>query len=190
MKRSEKLKGKEAVAQKRKQTRLYTGIAIAAIAIVAFVVAAFFLLNSVGAQPGDSVSVYYTGSLDDGTVFDSNLNKTPMTFTLGEGKVIAGFEEAVKGMEPGTTKTVHIPVDKAYGAYKSDLVHVVNRSTLPADNDPVVGSHYTVRRASDGAYALVKVINVTPSTVTWDENHDLAGKDLTFTITVTAIKKK
>nr|WP_320162678.1 FKBP-type peptidyl-prolyl cis-trans isomerase [uncultured Methanoregula sp.] len=190
MKKSEKVKGKEAVAAKRTRNRLYAGIAIAVILVVVAAVAAFFLFNTSGARAGDSVSVYYTGTLDDGTVFYSNLNSSPLTFTMGDVNLIPGFEEAITGMTPGMTKTVRVPVDKAYGAYKQDLVHVVNRSTLPSDMDPVIGAHYTIRRTTDGANAYVRIINVTPSTVTWDENHDLAGKDLTYTITVTAVEKK
>jgi peptidylprolyl isomerase len=190
MKKSEKVKGKEAVSARKKRTRLYAGIAAAVILVIAVAVAGYFLLNTSGARAGDTVSVYYTGTLDDGTVFYSNLNSTPLTFTMGEVTLIPGFEEAVTGMTPGTTKTVRIPVDKAYGAYNNALVHVVNRSTLPADMNPVIGEHYTIRRTTDGANAYVRIINVTPSTVTWDENHDLAGKDLTYTITVTAVNKK
>lgn len=189
MKKSEKVKGKEAVAVKKKQIRRYAGIAVAAILVIVIAVAAFYLLNSSGARSGDTVSLYYTGTLDDGTSF-TNMNASPVTFTMGEGTVISGLEEAVTGMTPGTTKTVRIPVDKAYGAYQQALVHVVNRSTLPSDMTPVVGDRYKIRRTVDGAYATVKILNVTPSTVTWDENHDLAGKDLTYTITVTAVNKK
>jgi len=189
MKKSEKVKGKEAVAEKKKRTRQYAMIAAAAIIVIAIAVAAFYLLNSTGARSGDTVSIYYTGTLDDGTSF-TNMNASPVEFIMGQGTVIAGLEEAVTGMTPGTTKTVRIPVDKAYGAYRQELVHVVNRSTLPSDMNPVVGDRYKIRRTADGAYASVKILNVTPSTVTWDENHELAGKDLTYTITVTAVKKK
>jgi peptidylprolyl isomerase len=190
MKKSEKVKGKEAVAARKKRTRLYAGIAGGVILIAALFAAGFFLFNTSGARTGDTVSVYYTGTLDDGTVFYSNLNGSPLQLTMGDITLIPGFEEAVTGMTPGMTKTVRIPSEKAYGAYNPALVHVVNRSTLPADMDPVVGAQYTIRRTADGANAHIKIINMTPSTVTWDENHELAGKDLTYTITVTAVEKK
>ncbi|WP_321504831.1 FKBP-type peptidyl-prolyl cis-trans isomerase [uncultured Methanoregula sp.] len=190
MKKSEKEKGKEGVAARRKRNRLYTGIVAAVILVVAVVVVGFFLLNSSGARTGDIVSVYYTGTLDDGSVFYSNLNGTPLTFTMGDANLIAGFKEAITGMTPGMTKTIRIPYDKAYGPYRPELVHIVNRSTLPANMNPVAGEYYTIRRTTDGANAYVRIINVTPSTVAWDENHDLAGKDLTYTITVTAVEKK
>ncbi|MFA4877469.1 MAG: FKBP-type peptidyl-prolyl cis-trans isomerase [Methanoregula sp.] len=190
MKKSEKVKGKEAVAARKKRTRLYAGIAVAVVLVAAVSVAGFFLFNSTGARPGDTVSVYYTGTLDDGTVFYSNLNSSPLMFTMGDVNLIYGFQEAITGMTPGMTKTVRIPFDKAYGAYQPALVHIVNRSSLPAGMDPVAGEHYTIRRITDGANAYVRIINVTPSAIAWDENHDLAGKDLTYTITVTAVEKK
>ena len=92
-------------------------------------------------------------------------------------------------MSQGETKTVNIPVDKAYGPYNDALVHVVNRSTLPADMIPEVGGVYTVTRQPGGALARVKIINVTPLTITWDENHALAGKDLIFTIRLIEVQK-
>ncbi|MFA4860582.1 peptidylprolyl isomerase [Methanoregula sp.] len=190
MKKSEKVKGKEAVAARKKRTRRYAIIAAAVIVVVAAVVAGFFLLNTSGARAGDTVSVYYTGSLDDGAVFYSNLNSSPLMFTMGDVTLVPGFEEALIGMTPGMTKTIRVPVDKAYGTYKPELVHIVNRSTLPANMNPVVGERYTITRSADGANAYVKILNITPSTVAWDENHELAGKNLTYTITVTSVIKK
>lgn len=187
MKKSEKVKGKERVKIQNKQIQMVIGGAVAALIIITIIGYVFF--NSSGAKAGDTVSVFYTGMLDDGTVFDSNVNATPLIFTLGKGKLIPGFEDAVTGMALNTTKTVHIPVDKAYGPYQEALVHTVNRSTLPESMIPVVGERYSIRRSTDGAVALVKIINMTTSTVTWDENHELAGKDLTFTITLVGIAK-
>ena len=187
MKKSEKIKGREAVAAKK---RLYPKFAmVAAAGILILVVIGYILLNPSGAKNGDMVTVEYTGSLTDGTVFDSNVNATPLTFIIGQGRVIKGLEEGVTGMSQGDTKTVNIQVDKAYGPYNDALVHVVNRSTLPADMIPEVGGVYTVTRQPGGALARVKIINVTPSTITWDENHALAGKDLVFTIRLIEVQK-
>jgi peptidylprolyl isomerase len=180
MKKSEKVKGKEAVAARKK---IYPKLAmVAAAGILILIIVGYFLLNPSGAKNGDMVTVEYTGSLTDGTVFDTNVNGTPLTFIIGQGRVIKGLEEGVTGMTQGQTKTVNIPVDKAYGPYNDALVHIVNRSTLPVDMKPEVGGVYTISRKTDGALARVKVINVTPTTITWDENHALAGKDLVFTI--------
>ncbi|MDP3565160.1 MAG: peptidylprolyl isomerase [Methanoregula sp.] len=187
MKKSEKVKGREAVAAKK---RLYPKLAmVAAAGILVLVIVGYVLLNPSGAKNGDMVTVEYTGSLTDGTVFDSNVNGTPLTFIIGQGRVIKGFEEGVTGMTQGQTKTVNIPVDKAYGPYNDALVHVVNRSTLPDDVKPEIGNVLTITRKPDGAIARVKIINVTPTTVTWDENHELAGKDLVFNIRLIEIQK-
>ena len=188
MKKSEKSKGKEAVAARKKKQVQYGIIAAAGIILVAFL--GFAMFNPFVAKAGDTVNVFYTGTLDDGSVFDTNVNATPLAFTLGKGMVIPGFEEAVSGMAVNDEKTVRIPADKAYGSYNSSLVHVLNRSVLPANMTPVVGQFFTIRRTIDGATSVVKIINVTPSTITWDENHELAGKNLTFSIKLVAINKK
>jgi peptidylprolyl isomerase len=187
MKKSEKVKGREAVAAKK---RLYPKLAmVAAAGILILIIVGYFLLNPSGAKNGDMVTVEYTGSLTDGTVFDSNVNGTPLTFIIGQGRVIKGFEEGVTDMVQGETKTLKIPVDKAYGPYNDALVHIVNRSTLPEEMKPEVGGVYTITRKPDGALARVKIINVTPTTITWDENHELAGKDLSFTIRLIEVQK-
>jgi len=187
MKRSEKVKGKEKVVLKRKQYRM-AGIVVAVVVIIGIVLF-FTLFSPFGAHTGDTVSVYYTGTLDNGTVFDSNMNGTPLSFTLGKGMLIAGFEDAVKGMSAGNEKTVRIPVEKAYGPYRADLVHEMSRSIIPANETPIAGEYYTFRRTSDGAVSMVKVINVSSSTITVDENHVLAGQNLTFVIRLVKISK-
>lgn len=187
MKKSEKVKGKEALAARRKKMKQYTIVVI--VVLVIFAGIAYYCFNPFVAHTGDTVVVYYTGSLDDGTVFDTNLNTTPLVFTLGQGKMITGFEEAVTGMSPNSTKTVRIPVEKAYGAYDKSLVMTVNRSSISLEN-PVVGERYSIRRTADNAVAYVKIINVTPTTLTLDQNHELVGKDLTFSITLVEIAKK
>jgi peptidylprolyl isomerase len=186
MKKSEKVKGKEAVVARKKKMWQY-GIGIVVVLVVLAAVA-FYFFNPFFAKAGDTVSVYYTGTLADGTVFDSNINAAPLVFTLGNGNMIPGFEEAVIGMAPNTTKTVYIPMAKAYGPYDDSLVFTVNRSDIAIEN-PVIGERYSVRRTTDNAVAHIKVINMTPDTITIDQNHELAGKDLIFTITLARIVK-
>jgi peptidylprolyl isomerase len=188
MKKSEKIKGKEAVAS-RKKLRIRYGILVGA-GIVIVVILGFIMFNPFIAKTGDAVSVYYTGTLDNGTIFDTNMNTTPLVLTLGKGMVIPGFEEAITGMAVNETRTVTIPPDKAYGFYNSSLVHVLNRSALPANMTPVAGQYYTIRRTTDGAVSLIKIINVTPTTVTWDENNALVGENLTFTLRLVSINQK
>ena len=81
---------------------------------------------------GSTVKVHYTGTLNDGTQFDSSRERAPLEFTLGSGKVIAGFEDAVKEMEIGQCKTVTIPADKAYGQRREDLLVPIEKKDLPA----------------------------------------------------------
>ena len=114
MKKSEKLKGKEKVAARqaavqtgrnrggcgdyrRLYSRLYRSLHPAVVAAV-----------------GDTVNVTYTGMFDNKTVFDTNVNGTPLTFTVGAGQMIPGFDAAVRGMKVNEEKTVTIPADQAY----------------------------------------------------------------------------
>ncbi len=186
MKKSEKQKGREKVNDEKNRILMVVGGAVAALILVSIIALVF--VNPSGAKAGDTVAVFYKGTLDDGTQFDSNIGRDPLVFVIGQGRAIQGMEEAVIGMTPGSTKTVTVPVEKAYGPYRDDLVHVMDRSLLPSDVDLVPGNYYQIRR-SDGAVANIKVVNVTESTVTLDENHELVDKDLTFTITLSEISR-
>lgn len=188
MKKSEKIKGKQVVAIKKKKQIQYALVAGAGVVIVAILLLMVF--NPFVAKAGDTVNVFYTGTLDDGTVFDSNINGTPLTFTVGKGMVIPGFEEAVIGMAVNNEKTVRISPEKAYGLYNVSFVHVINRTAFPSNLTPVIGQYYSVRSTLDGSESSVKVINVTASTITLDANHALAGQNLTFSIRLAAINPK
>lgn len=133
------------------------------------------------AKLGDTVRVNYTGRLDDGTVFDSSLRSGPLEFTIGDGQLIPGFENAVIGMTPGETKTQKIPAEEAYGPHADFLVIEVDRRRVPPDLDPKVGDRLQLQHP-DGRVTPVLVTAVTESSITLDANHPLAGKDLTFDI--------
>jgi peptidylprolyl isomerase len=137
-------------------------------------------------KKGDSVKVHYTGKLEDGTVFDTSDNKDPLEFKVGEGKIIKGFEAAVIGMEPGESKTVQIPADKAYGPHHPEMVMVIDRKEVPPTITPKVDQMLQVRQ-KDGTSFAVKVTDVSEETLTLDANHPLAGKDLTFDIRIAEI---
>lgn len=137
------------------------------------------------AQSGNTVRIHYTGRLADGTVFDSSDGKAPLEFTLGESQVIPGFEEAVTGMEPGQEATVTIPSDRAYGAHKSELVFDVPRAQFPDDLDPQVGQQ--LQMTNGNQTAVVTVAEVQDGSVKLDANHPLAGKDLTFDISLVEV---
>lgn len=133
------------------------------------------------AKLGDRVKVHYRGSLKDGTEFDSSFDGDPLEFTLGEGMVIPGFENAIIGMTDGETKTVSIPPDEGYGPYSDELIAVVQRSILPADLEPVVGMQLEAK-GEDGTVTVVTITEVADDTVTLDANHELAGEELVFEI--------
>ena len=130
---------------------------------------------------GDTVKVHYTGTLEDGTVFDSSLEREPLEFTLGEGQLIPGFEKTVLGMSAGESRTVTIPAEEAYGPYREEMVLEVPRTQLPADMQPQVGMQLQVGE-EQGEGMLVQITQVTNAHITLDANHPLAGKDLTFNI--------
>ncbi len=138
------------------------------------------------AKQGDTVRVHYTGMLDDGTVFDTSVNREPLQFTIGSGQVIPGFEEAVVGMNPGESRTATVPAGQAYGPHRDEMVLLVDRDQFPPDIEPEVGQQLQVHQA-EGAPIIVTVTDVTDQNVTLDANHPLAGKDLTFDISLVDI---
>jgi peptidylprolyl isomerase len=140
------------------------------------------------AQKGDKVKVHYTGTLKDGTVFDSSQGRDPLAFTVGAGQMIEGFDKAVVGMKLGETKTVTIPAAQAYGEKDPNLLITVDKKNLPPTLTPKVGD--TLRMStSSGGNVNVKVVKLADSSITVDANHELAGQDLTFKITMTEIKR-
>lgn len=130
------------------------------------------------AKDGDTVTVKYRGTLDSGEVFDPGAQ--PLTFKVGSGQVIAGFNDAVKGMTVGQKKTVHLDPAQAYGVRQDSLVIDVPKSQVPQGVQK--GSQL---RLSDGRTAVV--VEVTDTTVKIDANHPLAGKALNFDIEVVTI---
>ncbi len=161
------------------------------------------------AKTGDKVTVHYTGTLEDGSVFDSSegpaeqphdhecccsSKKTgddscggdnhatgPMEFVIGAGQLIPKFEAAVIGLEPGESVTVSISADEAYGQRAEEMVAVIERSEIPAEINPEPGHQMEVI-LEDGSPLPVLVTEVTDTTITLDGNHPLAGRDLTFSI--------
>lgn len=136
-------------------------------------------------QSGDTVHVHYTGTLADGTEFDSSRGSDPLAFTVGAGDVIPGFDAAVTGMEVGETRTVTIPAAEAYGEPDPEQTLVVPRDQLP--EGPVqLGDRMEIGLETGGSIP-VRVAEMDDETVTLDANHELAGEDLTFEITLADI---
>jgi peptidylprolyl isomerase len=133
------------------------------------------------AKDGDTVKVHYTGTLEDGTVFDSSRDREPLEFTLGKGQLIKGFENAVLGMSTGETKTVRIPSNEAYGPRRDELLLKFNKTDFPPDIEPIEGLVLTLKNP-DGRSLVARITEVSGDSVTLDANHPMAGKDLTFEI--------
>lgn len=132
------------------------------------------------AKDGDLVSVHYHGTLDDGSVFDSSLEREPLQFTVGEGLVIDGFDDAVRGLAVGESVTVRLEPEEAYGERNPELLIELPIESAPDDVE--VGALLT---ASNGAQA--RVVALTDAAMTIDANHPLAGQALTFEIELVSI---
>ena len=146
-------------------------------------------VNPDAARKGDTVSVSYTGTFENGTVFDSNIDKKPVEFTLGNSSVIDGIDEAVTGMTAGQEKTVNIPAAKAYGEYNPGLIRTVNRTGPIANTTFIVGKYFSIHNKETDSYSFVRILDVTPTTVTWDGNNPLAGMNFTFTLKLVKITR-
>ncbi|MDB0002265.1 peptidylprolyl isomerase [Salibacteraceae bacterium] len=135
----------------------------------------------------DNVSIHYKGTLSDGQLFDSSEGKDPLTFEVGSGQVISGFDKAVVGMKVDESKVFTIPSTEAYGEVKDDLLYEIPVSSIPAELNPHEGQRL-VSNLEDGRQIPVTVKSVKEDIITLDANHPLAGKDLTFDIKIVEIK--
>jgi len=133
------------------------------------------------AKNGDQVRVHYTGKLGDGQVFDSSRDGDPLEFTVGAGEVIPGFDEGVRGMQVGESKTIEIEPEDAYGPRRDALVTEVSREAAQFPVEPQVGMRFGLP-LQDGSQIEVVVTEVTETHVTIDGNHPLAGEKLIFDV--------
>ncbi|OGU15658.1 MAG: peptidylprolyl isomerase [Geobacteraceae bacterium GWC2_53_11] len=167
------------------------------------------------AEKGNTVTINFTGTLDDGTIFDSTLEATecdddccddscddgceddecgcggheagPMTFVLGEEILFPQIDAAIVGMSPGEKKTVKIAAVDAFGEYDKEKVFTVPRSDLPEDLVPEVGDELSLSNEDDEELDVV-VLEASDDQVTFDANHPLAGEDVTFEIELVSIQ--
>lgn len=138
------------------------------------------------AKAGDTVKVHYRGSLTNGSVFDSSEGKNPLQFELGTGKVIAGFDNGVKGMSVGEKKTVQIPVQDAYGPKNPKLIVEVEKKNIPQDITPAIGMQLNMMNNNDDPIPVV-ITAIKEESIILDANHPLAGEDLIFDIELVEI---
>ncbi|MDF0602847.1 peptidylprolyl isomerase [Psychromarinibacter sp. C21-152] len=139
------------------------------------------------AKAGDTVRLHYTGTLADGTQFDSSDGRDPLEFEVGSGQIIPGLDREVTGMEVGEKKSVTIPAADAYGDHDPDRVQAVPRDQIP-EHIPVDPGTQLQMQTPQGQAIPVTVTEATEQEVTLDANHPLAGKELTFDVELVEIK--
>jgi len=140
------------------------------------------------AKNGDTVLVHYTGTLSDGTMFDSSRDGDPLEAVLGSNMLIAGFENALLGMEEGEKKTVTIQPAEAYGEKMEELVLTLPRDDAPSHMEPEPGMVVQLSTEDDEEFEAI-ITEVTAESIVLDANHPLAGEALTFELELMEIKK-
>jgi len=106
-----------------------------------------------------------------------------LPFQVGAGQMIPGFDKGVEGMKLGQTKTIVIPAKDAYGEWSKDKLVAIDKTKVPE------ADKYTVGTMVQTDYGQVfKVYEITDTQIIFDANHELAGKDLSFDITIKEIK--
>ncbi|MEZ5986645.1 MAG: peptidylprolyl isomerase [Hyphomonas sp.] len=136
---------------------------------------------------GDTVSIHYKGTLNDGTTFDSSEGRDPLAFQVGSGQIIPGLDVALPGMSVGDKKTVNVPCDQAYGPVNPNMRQEVPRAEIPAEIPTEIGTRLQMQ-SQTGQVIPVVVVDANEATITLDANHPLAGQDLTFAIELIEIK--
>lgn len=138
-------------------------------------------------KTGDTVHIHYTGTLSDGTTFDSSEGRDPLAFQVGAGQIIPGLDSAIPGMAVGEKKTVNVPCDQAYGPVNPAMRQDIPRADIPPHIPVDLGTRLEMQTQT-GQPVPVIVVAADEKLVTLDANHPLAGKDLTFDIELVAIK--
>ncbi len=138
------------------------------------------------AKDGDTVRVHYTGTLDDGMVFDTSREGEPMEFTIGMGMVIPGFEKIVIGMNVGENRSMKLTAEDCYGPRRPEMVFEVERGQFPPNAEPTIGQQVEIGFGA-GQTMIVAISEISDAGVTLDANHPLAGEDLTFAVELVEI---
>ncbi len=138
---------------------------------------------------GHNISVHYVGTFDDGTKFDSSHDRgEPLSFNVGSGQMIAGFDAAVVGMTVGEKKTVNLSADDAYGSHNPEAIQTLERSVFPEDVTLEEGAH-VIGQNELGQKIVAKVLTLSDTEAVLDFNHPLAGKSLNFDVEIVSINE-
>lgn len=138
------------------------------------------------AKTGDKVSVHCVGKLDSGEVFYNSFSQAPIEFVIGDAAILPGLETGIIGMHIGEKKIVQITSENAYGPRLPELVTTIPKSELPLEQDPQVGELLELL-LDDGSKIVAMITHIQEDELTIDANHPLAGRDLTFEISLEAI---
>ena len=137
-------------------------------------------------KSGDVVRVHYTGTLEDGSQFDSSVGRAPLEFTVGAGQMIAGFDAGVVGMAVGEKKTILIDPDHGYGQKDPNAIVEFPRSNVPEDMQIEIGMKLNLQNQY-GQPVPVVVTELREDVIIMDANHFLAGQDLVFEVELVEI---
>jgi FKBP-type peptidyl-prolyl cis-trans isomerase 2 len=133
------------------------------------------------------VDVSYKGTLENGSVFSQSDPSKPLEFLVGAGTIIPTLEKGMMGMKVGDKKTISVKAADAYGEYDKAALRVIPRAQFPKDLPLKVGAQYQVNNGQGGPM-VITISAVTDKDVTVDFNHPLAGKNLTFEVTIVKIR--
>lgn len=136
---------------------------------------------------GDKIKLHYEGSFEDGSVFDSSIDREPLTVTAGNGEVIKGFDDTLIGMEVKQKKKVNINSDNAYGPIQKELIVEIARNKLPEDMNLNIGQQLQIP-IEDGNNIVVTIKEISDEKILLDGNHPLAGRNLIFNIEIIEIE--
>ena len=141
-----------------------------------------------GRNVGKTCRTHYRGTFNDGTQFDSSYDRgEPLEFVCGAGQMIKGFDAAVANMEVGEIKEVHLMPEEAYGQANPDAIFTLEIAQLPGSENLEVGQQVYLSNQYGQPFP-VKVAAKEETTITFDANHEMAGKELNFTIELVEVK--
>ncbi len=145
-------------------------------------------LESAGTNVGKTCRTHYRGTFDDGTQFDSSYDLgEPLEFVCGAGQMIHGYDKAVATMEIGQTINIHLMPEEAYGMPDPRAIFTLEIAQLPGSEDLEVGAHAYLTNQYGQPFP-VTVTEKTETNITFDANHEMAGKELNFQIELVEVK--